>query len=463
MTHQREDDYWLRGTVGTNYDAIKIPVYALSGHADCWPNTVPRLLENLSVPKRGMQGPWSHRYPHLAIPGPAVGFLQDALRWFDRWLKGLHNGVMDEAVYQVFIQDSVRPKPYYETRPGRWIGEPAWPSPNISQRSYCLNHDGLSDFASSEQTMKICSPNTVGLHGGEYMPWFAFGRADELPDDQRLEDQGSLLFDTTPLSESLVILGDPEVELTLSCDQSVAMLAVRLCDVWPDEASTLITRGLLNLCQRNSKSDPEPLTPGKQYVVKIKLNHVGYTVPRGHKLRLAISTNYWPMAWPCPVAATVAIVTSVSQLKLPLRSNDATIGDITRFEAVQSGQAVKTVQLRDIQLHRSISVDPDTGAHVLEINADNGKVLFEHTKLEMASISLQRYKVKDSDPLSAKAEYRWEWEFARGSDWYVKTLTHTEFTCDRNYFYLTADSIAWENDREVFRKHWEKRFPRDHF
>ena len=227
LEHQREDAYWLRGTVGVSYDAIRIPIYAVSGHADCWPNTVPRLPENLSAPARGLQGPWCHRYPHLGIPGPTVGFLDDAARWFDHWLKGMPSAIMDESPYQVYIQDSARPRSFYETRPGRWVGEPAWPSPNIQTQTYLLGDSCLSESPADDRILEICSPQTVGLASGEYMPWFAFGPADELPGDQRTEDAQSLIFDTPVMNETIEILGNPEVELTVASDQPQALLALR--------------------------------------------------------------------------------------------------------------------------------------------------------------------------------------------------------------------------------------------
>ena len=95
LNHQHNDEYWLNNSVDVDYSKIKIPVYVISGHADCWPNTVPRLLKNLDVPTRGLQGPWCHRYPHLGIPGPTVDFLSNAVRWFDHWLKEKETGVMD--------------------------------------------------------------------------------------------------------------------------------------------------------------------------------------------------------------------------------------------------------------------------------------------------------------------------------------------------------------------------------
>ena len=463
FAHQREDDYWLRGTVGTDYDAINIPVYAVSGHADCWPNTVPRLLENLSVPRRGLQGAWCHRYPHLGVPGPTVGFLSDALRWFDQWLKDKETGIMDESRYQVYLQDSVRPAPFYAFRPGRWVGEDDWPSENVIGHTYYLGEKTLLAATTQNAVLSICSPQTVGLASGEYMPWFAFGPADELPGDQQLEDQGSLCFDLDLQSNNLAILGNPELELTLSCDKPQGLIAVRLCDVWPDGASTLITRGILNLSQRISKSEPQSIEPGRQVSVTVKLNHVGYVVPKGHKLRVAISTSYWPMAWPSPENATVSIHTQKSQLQLPVHITRSSSNKLTEFETAKTGEPLPTTQLSAFKQHRTVTIDPTSGKYLFEIFADNGKTRFEGNQIEMASTTLQRYTIHPDDPLSAKAEYEWQWEYSRGSGWRISTFSRTEVTCNRNQFFLKAESVAWLNGQEHFRKIWDKSYPRDYF
>lgn len=64
-------------------DDVCCPVFAVSGWADGYSNAVFRLLRLLDVPRKGLIGPWSHRYPHLGEPGPAIGFLQEVVRWFD--------------------------------------------------------------------------------------------------------------------------------------------------------------------------------------------------------------------------------------------------------------------------------------------------------------------------------------------------------------------------------------------
>jgi len=462
LEHQREDSYWLNNTVGTDYDAIKIPVYAVSGHADCWPNTVPRLLENLNVPKRGLQGAWCHRYPHLGIPGPTVDFLSDATRWFDHWLKNKNTGILDEATYQVFMQDSVKPSPYYKSRPGRWVGESNWPSKQVKEQQFYLSQSVLSIEKSENQKITISSPQTVGLASGEYMPWFAFGPGDELPGDQQIEDAGSMVFDTPILENALEILGGANVDIRVSSNKSQALIAARICDIWPDGSSTLISRGILNLSQRDSKSNPSALVPGKRYKISVQLNHVGYVVPTGHRLRLSLSTSYWPMAWPSPETTHLTIETRGCCLNLPMRAADAVDAGLTEFGSTKTGEPLPITPLRAVEQKRSLSRDSKTGLNVLEIYADNGKIRLDQSGMEMASINLQRYSISNNDPLSATAEYEWEWEYGRGS-WNIKTKTVTQLSCSREYFYLHAESTAWEAGKKVFNKRWHKKCRRDHF
>lgn len=463
LSHQREDDYWLRGTVGCDYDAIKIPVYAVSGHADCWPNTVSRLIENLQVPVRGLQGAWCHRYPHLGIPGPTVSFLPDAARWFDHWLKEEDTGIMDEATYQVYVQDSIEPKAFYAHRPGKWIGERSWPSEQIQTHQLYLGDGLLSEVRQPGAILSLSSPQTVGLTSGEYMPWFAFGPADELPGDQQQDDLGSLVFDSTPLTTSLELVGNAKLKVQIKCDQPEALLAVRLCDIWPDGRSTLITRGIMNLCQRSGKNHPQPLEPDTWYSVVVSLNHTGYQIPPGHQLRLACSNSYWPIAWPSARAGTLQIDTVQSRLLLPLRNKSAVNEKLTEFKVTPLPQPLNHTQLSDFEQRRQTLIDPKSGHHTLEIYSDNGKVQFNGNQIVMASTNLQRYIIHPENPLAAKAEYEWVWEYSRGKDWKTRTFSRTVMTCDEDNFYVTTESVAWENEQEVFNQTTDKSYKRDYF
>jgi uncharacterized protein len=97
LTHQRRDRYWQHGSVCEHPQRIECPVMLVGGWSDGYRDSVLRMLESLSVPRRGLIGPWSHNYPHEeAAPGPAIGFLQECKRWWDEWLRGEPSGVSDD-------------------------------------------------------------------------------------------------------------------------------------------------------------------------------------------------------------------------------------------------------------------------------------------------------------------------------------------------------------------------------
>src|SRR5207248_11774344 len=134
-----------------------------------------------------------------------------------------------------------------------------------------------------------------GLLAGDWCP---YGAPEELPPDQRAEDGLCLCWTGPPLAEQLEILGFPEAVLTVAADRPSALVCVRLCDVAPDGNSTLVTRGLLNLTHRGGHDEPRPLEPGRRELVRVDLKAIGQVVPAGHQLRVAVSTAYWPWAFP---------------------------------------------------------------------------------------------------------------------------------------------------------------------
>src|SRR5207245_66055 len=162
---------WCTGGVGRlgqawgGFRALRIacPVYAIGGWADAYTNAIPRLLSGLRSPRKGLVGPWSHNYPHSGVPGPAIGFLQEARRWWNHWLKGIDTGIMNEPPYRVWMQESVPPRPSYAVRPGRWVAEPSWPSPRLTTRRYALNPGQLGETSAPETPLPWRSPAATGL------------------------------------------------------------------------------------------------------------------------------------------------------------------------------------------------------------------------------------------------------------------------------------------------------------
>ncbi|MBM4298371.1 MAG: CocE/NonD family hydrolase, partial [Deltaproteobacteria bacterium] len=295
LEHTRRDAYWKHGSVCEDYGAIACPVYAIGGWSDAYSNAIPRLLVELKVPRKGLIGPWAHLYPHDGVPGPAIGFLQEALRWWDHWLKGADTGIMAEPMLRVWMQESAPPKPSQKLRPGRWVAEAKWPSLRIEVKRHWLSSNGLRSEPDGALRFDLCSPQTTGLAAGE---WCGFGAPGEAPPDQRGDDGCALCFDSEALAERVEILGAPLASLEIAGDRPVALIAVRLNDIAPDGASTRVTLGVLNLTHRDGHEEPKPLEPGKRYSIKVRLNDIAHAFPAGHKVRLALSTCYWPIAWP---------------------------------------------------------------------------------------------------------------------------------------------------------------------
>jgi uncharacterized protein len=461
LEHQRRDAYWEHGSICEDFSQVRCPVLAVSGWADGYSNAVFRLLEKLEVPRKGLVGPWSHKYPHLGVPGPAIGFLQECVRFWDFWLKGIENGAMDGPMLRAWLQDSVPPTTYYRHRPGRWIGEPAWPSPHIQPRRYLLAENRLlpeGDARTGEVELTVQSPLSVGLFAGK---WCSYTGPPDLPHDQREEDGGALVFDTGPLAETLEILGSPEVELELSSSRPLGMVAVRLSDVAPDDKATRITYGLLNLAHRDGHAHPAPLEPGRRYRVRVQLNDVAQVFPAGHSIRLSISSSYWPLAWPPPESTRLTIYTRVSALTLPVRPprvEDAALVPLAPPEvAPPLARTILDPGRHTWLVVRDLASDVST----LEVIKDDGIERIDELDLEVESRTTEWYTYEGGDFSSPRGEV-YAVRGRRRKDWSIRTETRTILTCSPTRFFLHATLDAYENGARIVCRSWAEEIPRDH-
>jgi hypothetical protein len=462
LRHQHRDAFWEHGSVCEDLSQIQCPVLAVSGWADGYSNAVFRLLSGLQAPAKGLIGPWSHRYPHDGIPGPAIDFLGECRRWWDRWLKDTDNGVDREPALRAWMQDSIEPFTAYEDRPGRWIAEPAWPGDRLERHAYTLGAGrllppGHTPAPHDGEPRLISSPLSVGLFAGK---WCSYSGAPDLPGDQRQEDGGALVFDTPALPERLEILGPVELEVEVTADRPVAMLAARLSDVAPEGAATRVTYGVRNLTHRDSHAHPEPLPAGEPVRIRMQLNDVAHAFPAGHRVRLALSTSYFPLAWPSPEPVTLSVAPASSELRLPVRpprAEDADLRPLGEPTVAPHGSATELAPGRNAWLvHRDLEQDLST----LEVIKDEGRTRLDDLGTEVRRDTREWYSYRDNDPTSARGEVRAEREFSRDG-WSVRTVTRTVLTCDEQVFRVRAELDAWEGATRVFCRSWDRRIPRD--
>jgi putative CocE/NonD family hydrolase len=462
LRRQRRDDYWRHGSVNEDYSEIRCPVYSVSGWTDGYSNAVFRLMRNLQCPRKGLIGPWSHMYPHLGVPGPAIGFVQELLRWWDYWLKGRDNGIMEEPMLRVWMQDSVPPTAHYSKRPGRWVAEAFWPGVGLRERRYRFSRYLLVDGEETPTPFQhtVQSPLTVGLFAGK---WCAYGAGPDLAHDQREEDGGALVFQSEALAEELEIMGSPIVDLEVSTEQPVAMVAVRLSDVAPDDRATRVTYGLLNLSHRYGSEDPQPLQPGKRYKVRVEMNGIAHSFPPGHRLRISVSTSYWPLAWPPPQPVRLNLFTENCHLTLPERPRRASDDELLPFDEPEATCPLPVSTLvapnNNWFVHRDLAADRST----LEVVDDRGSIFLEKIDLEVRTRAVERYSSIADDFRTPRAETVWERSLARG-DWRIRTVTRTVLTSSASEFLLHATLDAYEvtraGEKRICSLNWDEAVPR---
>ncbi len=457
LEHQTHDEMWRRGSVCENYADIEAPVYMVGGWADGYTNAIFRTLDHLPGPKKGLVGPWAHKYPHFAKPGPRIGFLQECLRWWDQHLKGIDTGIIEEPMLRAWMQDPMPPAPWYETRPGRWVAEAAWPASRSESQTLTLASGALVREAAPEHPLSIRSPETVGLAAGA---WCGYALDPDLPVDQRQEAGGSLVFETEPLTEDLEVLGFPVLEAAITSDRPVATLIAVLSAVAPDGQASRVSFGILNLTHRDSHADPAALTPGVPLRISLKLNACGQRFGKGERIRLALSTAYWPIIWPAPEPVTLTIMTGASRLHLPVRLPQAGDAALPDFASPESAIPLKENRVEPGRFAREVAVDQVTGRTVYTRVGNAGTVHHPHTGLTISEFNTDCFSIVDGDPASARGRCTWEKRYQRG-DWIAELAVAVEVAATAEAFEVTASLEARDTESEVMKRNWKETIPRD--
>jgi hypothetical protein len=205
-----------------------------------------------------------------------------------------------------------------------------------------------------------------------------------------------------------------------------------------------------------------PLVPGDHYLVRVQLDAIGYRVPAGHRLRLAVSPTYWPHAWPSPVPVTLSVMTgAASRLILPVRAPRAEDNELHPFDPPEHAAPLEAVVLRTPSRSIAISDDPLSGRHVERRVADGGSRRIVHNHVTIASSGVNTFTIVEGDPLSAQVRCEHTIHIAQGEmDTRVETIS--VMSADATHFHLTDSIEAYEGNSRVFVKSWAMSAPRDH-
>lgn len=309
LRERLDGPYWRHGSVRPDYERIACPTMIIAGWADGYRNNSFRLMERLRahrVPHRLLAGPWAHASTATAIPGPRIDSVPEMVAWWDRWLRGIQNGVDDGLSGEcpsvtAFVRSSTRPSAVLDTHEGFWLRE-EWPSPRVAPVTIALG----------DRPPYVVRPD-VGVDAwidcAGHLPWGLSG-------DQRFDDEASLTWEWD--GGSTTLMGHPLLRLQVSADQPGANVSAKLCDVFPDGTSALVSRGTLNLGCRDGFTSVEAMSPGQVYDVAVELDACAYAFDPGQRMRLSLAGADWPntAAPPTPVTLTI----HGGELELPVWS-----------------------------------------------------------------------------------------------------------------------------------------------
>jgi hypothetical protein len=354
----------------------------------------------------------------------------------------------------------VPPQSHYDHRPGRWIALDGWPAAGIARASWALNADGLAPAAGAKAALKIRSPQTTGLANGEWCPYGLGKVAPELPLDQRIDDAGSLVFDSAVLDKDMALVGDPVAHLDVAVDRPVALICVRLSDLAPDGKVTKVTYGLLNLTHRDGHADPRKLEPGRRYKVKVRLNEIAHVFAPGHRLRVSIATSCFPMVWASPEPVTLTLHTGESSIELPL-AKDGALKVVEPFGPPEYARPRPFTVLRAGSDVRQITHDLISGRTALHVARDDGCTRIDDIDTEVAYSKLKDISIVGDDPLSMRVIVATSHAFHR-TDWDARLDTRIVMTCDKTHFHLQSDVDAYADGTRIFSRSLRHRVARDH-
>lgn len=453
LEHQNEDDYWMQGSLKADYSSIQAATLIIAGWADGYKNMAFRTLEQLDAPCHVLVGPWSHMYPDSSVPGPTIDSVTEMIAWWDRWLRDdTSSPAASWPSVRAYMRRPTHPEPTLAIHKGEWWGEPAWPAARAAARKLPLG-SGSDDY-------KI--RGDVGFYG---WIWCAATPPWGLPMDQREDDALSLRYDW-PVSEEdgtggeIAILGHPKFHVTVRSSVPVTYLSAKLCDVFPDGTSALVSRGILNLTHRDSHVDPKPLTPGESYDITLELDATSWIFEPGHTIRLSVSTSDWPSSWAPPLPGTITIERDESWLELPVLEGGR-LGEPPAFTEPKADKATKG-DSDDTHDHQTIwKIEHDVLARERTVTVDYGyRESDPGDPLQMSDQSVGTIRVSTDDPGKSRLDASY-WITMRWPEVVVKTSSTFSLVADAETYRVDLQLVVEENGEQKWTRKWDRTIPRN--
>jgi predicted acyl esterase len=452
LKHQKDGDFWRRNSLRWDYSAIQVPTYLIGGLLDGYRDSIPRMLENMAVPLKAVIGPWCHDWPDNGVPGPNYEWRHEIIRWWDYWLKGKETGIMEDPQFAVFVRDSHLPDARLKITPGHWRYED-WP---IQRTEWMKFYPGKNHLLlKSQGEPEIDRLKYIPSSGIAALYWWG-----DPTGDMRLEDAESLVYDSEVLSESLEIIGFPQVRLKVSAEAKLAHWVVRLEDVHPDGSVSLVAGGLLNGAQRNSRLNPEYLTPGEVYELEFPLHFTTWTFQPGHRIRLAVSNALFPMIWPTPYPMTTQLFLEddATSLELPvIPFVQRRIPNFPPPEPREDRPDARSLESRGWPYKHTVTRDLNQSTSTVTLEAERRWEIQGRTYTSIEKIA---YQTNDREP--ARSNFFGEGEhIIRIGDRILELKFLVSIVSDAEDFDVKIIRQIFEGEKLVRERRWEASLPRE--
>jgi uncharacterized protein len=452
LKHQHDGPFW-RDRVRP-LSEITTPTFLIGGMQDGYRDNVTDMLMKSKAPIKVILGPWNHSYPNEPDFGPKLEWRDQAVRWFDYWLKGRDTGIREDPRLVIFVQHWHPPDPALQEVPGEWRREDTWPPKDATETTlFFQGNHALEKSAANSTTHQLKYVPTVGVEAG-----FWWG---ELLSDPRPVDAFSLVYDSAPLEHDVAILGRPQALLRASATAPLADWFARLSDVAPDGTVTQITGAGLNGAQRESMTEPRDLEPGKVYPLNIEMHLTSWVFPKGHRIRVAISNSLWPMVLPTPYAMTTTLDLGGplgSRIVLPVVPLHGT--PAPEFSPPEPSEERSDIKNEGFPWPGDWTVERDE-AHQKTTVHWKGKDGYEYPWGTQNDFESLTYEGDDAHPETSSVRGEAESVFALKG----RTLVwrgHLLVTTDQKNFYYKYTRELLKDGSVIKSKTWQETIPRDH-
>ena len=311
VEHSTDDEYWARFNVRNRFHEIGVPALEMSGWFDLYSQHAFTNFNDLR--SRGktpetrhgklIVGPWPHHLSGCTCTGD-VDFGADSmvdlealeLRWFDHWLKGEENGILEEPPIRLFIMGI-----------NEWRDEHEWPLARTDWQKWHLHSGGAANTAVGDGQLTTDVPSDEPADEFDYDPHYPaqtvggnnccsphivpWGPYDQRP----VEMRNDVLCYTGPVFQNDVeVTGPIQMTLYAASDAPDTDWTVKLVDVSPSGYAMNLCDGIIRARYRDSRSDPTPIEPGTTYEYTIDVGATGNVFRKGHRIRVEISSSNFP-------------------------------------------------------------------------------------------------------------------------------------------------------------------------